>query len=170
MQVKYRPMRLSADGATNFVPRINSLAMAKKSDPAKLDAPKYAPTYLAAWRKAVKRKRGKDLSQSELAAAVGIHNGHLSNVEQGKRQYTQEILEKSTLFLRQWFPALTVADLLTIDPNEPDAAALVDHARRVPESQREAARIMLRALADRGAAAFDFKPDAPPRPAPRKRR
>jgi len=105
----------------------------------------YSRTYLGAWREAAKA------SQEEMAAFVGISNGHLSKIELGRRQYTQEILEGAAAFLRTSFPAISAAALIDLSPTDAAAAELLDpeigqlvaQVRRVPPVYRDAARRML---------------------------
>jgi transcriptional regulator with XRE-family HTH domain len=109
---------------------------------------RFTPTFVTQWRKRA------GASQEVMAEALGISVGHLSNVERGKRQYTQEFLEDACAFLRQWFPALTPADLLSVnpdaggDPNDPGGGnSLIEVVGRIPVDQRDTAARMLRALA-----------------------
>jgi transcriptional regulator with XRE-family HTH domain len=116
----------------------------------------FTRTFLTEWRERA------GATQEAMAEAMGITTGHLSNVERGKRQYTQELLEAAVAYLQHWFPALSVADILTLNPSDPGGTSLVDAARHVPAAQRDAAVRMLRALSD-APAANDETAVPPPR-------
>jgi transcriptional regulator with XRE-family HTH domain len=121
---------------------------------------KHRPTFLVYWRE---RARNPKCTQGMLAEAIGVSTAHVSNIERGERQYTQETLELAVDYLRRWFPGLTVAHVLTMHPDSPEAAEafdpeiaeLVKKARRVQPSQRSAARAMLDALAVHGPSGDD---------------
>lgn len=102
----------------------------------------YRPCFLRAWRDAV------GVTQAEMAEAIGCSKVHLSNVERGERQYTQQFLEAATQYLCRWYPDLTVADLVLLDPRDASGITLTYLARNVPESQRATAIALLRALTD----------------------
>lgn len=111
----------------------------------KWEEKQYTPTFLGPWREAT------GVTQEEMANAIDISNGHLSKLELGKRQYTQEILEKARDFIRAWYPEVTVCDLILVDPkdfaraqpSDKARAAMMDQARRVPEEHWAFAARML---------------------------
>jgi hypothetical protein len=65
------------------------------------------------------------------------------------RPYTQDFLEKAVAYLRGWFPWLTVADILSVDPGNPATTELSDLCRHLPESQRENVAELMRAVIQR---------------------
>lgn len=98
----------------------------------------YRKTFLAPWRDLA------GFSQEQAAERLGISAGHLSNVENGRRPYTQELLEGAAALY-----GCEPADLLTIDPSGPDGQkTLLATLGAVPAAQRDAAVRMLRALAE----------------------
>lgn len=158
-----------------FVAAIKVAPMSAKE---KWTEKQYAPTFIGAWRRAASKMRdGVELTQEDLAAEIGISNGHLSKLEIGKRQYTQEILEAAVKALRVYFPKVTVTDLIAVDPNSPEAlpksdpvaVELADRMRRIPHEQRDVAERMLNALSDRDRPIFRTKPSAPVRKTRKKR-
>lgn len=102
----------------------------------------YPPSFLRAWRDAV------GVTQAAMSDAIGCSKVHLSNVERGERQYTQQFMEAATAYLRRWYPELTVADLLSLDPNDVSGTTLTYLARGVSPAQRHTAIALLRALSD----------------------
>lgn len=72
--------------------------------------PQYRRTFIKQWRE----HRG--LTQAQLSGRVGISEPHLSLIENGKRQYTQETLEALADAL-----STDAASLLIRDPSQDDA-------------------------------------------------
>jgi len=66
--------------------------------------------FLREWRK----HRG--YTQERLAEMIGTSKAHISNLESGKRQYTQELIELFAEALR-----CEPADLIVRDPTKPDS-------------------------------------------------
>jgi transcriptional regulator with XRE-family HTH domain len=117
----------------------------------------YTPTFLAAWREHL------NLSQEEVAPDLGISAGHLSNIERGKRPYTQELLEAAA---RRY--GCKPADLLSVDPRDPPSRdELLEAADGLTPQQRADMAKMMRALAERHNDNFDA--DELPEPAKARR-
>ena len=70
----------------------------------------YKPSYLKDWREFA------GISVQEMAAAIGISVKRLDNIEQGRRPYTQRVMEAACDRLSLYFPALNVADLVATNP------------------------------------------------------
>lgn len=70
----------------------------------------YRRTFIKQWREY------RNLTQAQLASRVGISEPHLSLIENGRRQYTQETLEALADAL-----GTTAASLLMRDPSRDDA-------------------------------------------------
>lgn len=102
----------------------------------------YKRTYLKDWRILA------GLTQEELAVCMDITTGHLANVEAGKRPYTQKTIEAAVACLTARLPYITAGDIISINPADGITLRLLDLARKVPPDRREAATMMLRALAD----------------------
>lgn len=103
----------------------------------------------------------REKTQVQLADAIGVTKTHVSNIENGKRQYTQELLEAAALYL-QTEPAL----ILNVDPNAPSGAwSLMEVLGRIPENKHADARRIMEALADPPS-----EQKAEPAPPPRIRR
>ena len=99
------------------------------------------PNYIRAWRK----YRG--LSQDKLIDRVVERTGKfsktsLSRLENGKQAYTQNTLEALA-----WALSCEPADLLTRDPEAPEAEVIDILARLSPDARRQATAI-LRALVE----------------------
>lgn len=124
---------------------------------------KYTPTFLKGWRERT------GATQPEMAEAMGFSRVHLGNVERGVRPYTQEFLEKAVAYLRRWFPWLTVADILSVDPLDPAQLSLSDLARHIPPAQRENIAELMRAVAARAGVVFEPAADGRPTVKVRKR-
>ena len=86
--------------------------------------------YLKQWRK----HRG--LTQEQLAERAGLSAPYISQLESGRRQYTQELLELLATELR-----CELADLIMRDPTRPEPIWSVWD--KVPEPQREQALAVL---------------------------
>ena len=93
-----------------------------------------APFYLREWRK----HRGYTLER--LAEMIGTSQGHLSDLEKGKKRYNQDHLEALAIALR-----CSPADLLMRDPGQPESIQSIWD--QVPEAQREQARAVLETFA-----------------------
>lgn len=120
-------------------------------------AKKRGRIFLREWREYRNR------TQSELAGALGVTKTHVSNIERGERQYTQELLEAAADYLKT-APAL----ILTVDPKDPKGKwSLWETAERVPEAKLDDAKRIMEALAEPPVAPFEA--DAPA-PAKRRRR
>lgn len=66
--------------------------------------------FLKEWRKF------RGLSQERLADRLGVHKGDISNLENGKRRYNQDVLEALADALE-----CEPADLIMRDPTDPEA-------------------------------------------------
>jgi transcriptional regulator with XRE-family HTH domain len=71
---------------------------------------RFRPTFIAQWRKF------RSLNQEQLAARLDMTQSQVSQIESGKRGYTQETLEAIADALQT-----DVASLLMRDPTDPDA-------------------------------------------------
>lgn len=81
--------------------------------------------YLREWR----ILRG--YTQQEVANALSVTKTHVSNIERGERQYTQELLEAAADFLD-----VEPAHILNIDPTRPSGAwAILQRASHVPDDK-----------------------------------
>lgn len=92
--------------------------------------------FLHEWRK----HRGK--TQDQVAAAVGVSKVHVSNIERGQRQYTQELLEAFADYLQcePW-------QILNVDPTTMDASwSIWETVRDMSPADRERASAVIRAL------------------------
>ena len=92
--------------------------------------------YLKEWRKF------RSLTQQAAADAIDSSKGYISDLENGKRRYNQDILEAlAELYM------CDPADLLSQDPSEPEAEAeIVSIWDRIPRDSQAAARAMLESL------------------------
>lgn len=110
-------------------------------------------TFLREWREFRKK------TQSQLAEAIGVTKTHVSNIENGKRQYTQELLEAAAEYL-ETEPAL----ILNIDPEAPSGTwSLVEVLGRIPRDKQDDARRIMEALADAPSDSAPVKAPAPAR-------
>lgn len=91
------------------------------------------PFYLRQWRD----HRG--LTQQQLADRVGISKPHVSELERGKKQYTQKMLELLADALN-----CDPADLLVRDPSQPQPIWSIWD--RIPETKRSDAIRVLQAF------------------------
>jgi transcriptional regulator with XRE-family HTH domain len=81
--------------------------------------------YLRQWRK------HRSLTQDQLAERIGISKPYLSQIETGKRQWTQELLDKLADELR-----CEPADLIVRDPSDPDGIwSIWDQLRPLERAQ-----------------------------------
>jgi transcriptional regulator with XRE-family HTH domain len=81
--------------------------------------------FLREWRK------HRQLTQDQLAERIGISKPYLSQLENGKRQYTQELLEHFAAELR-----CEAADLIIRDPSDPEGIwSIWDQLKPVERSQ-----------------------------------
>ncbi len=111
--------------------------------------------YLREWRKL------RNKTQAQVAEALGVTKTHVSNIENGKRQYTQQLLEAATEYLQ-----CEPAHLLNVDPANPDAIwSIWEIAARIPRDKLDDARRIMEALADpaKEPRDLDNAPAAPPR-------
>lgn len=116
--------------------------------------------YLREWR------LFRNKSQSQVAEALGVTKTHISNVENGKRQYTQELLEAASEYL-QTDPAL----LLNVDPTKPDGIwSIWETVGRIPQGKLEDARRIMGALAEPVRPDDNQRPSSPDRITPRRRK
>ena len=76
--------------------------MAKRKNPKR----EFNPTKIRQWREF------RDMTQAELGEKVGLSEGHISMLENGKRGYTQPTLEAIAKVL-----GCMVSDLIDHDPN-----------------------------------------------------
>lgn len=101
--------------------------------------------FLREWR------HHRNKTQEQLAQAVGITKVHVSNVERGERQYTQELLEAFAGYLEcePW-------QILNVDPTAPGAVwSIWEAVRGMTPAQQEQAAAVIRALTE--------EPPPPPR-------
>lgn len=94
--------------------------------------------YLKQWRK----HRG--LTQEQLAERTGLSAPYISQLENGQRQYTQELLEILATELR-----CELADLIMRDPKSPNGIMSVWD--QVPEARRAEALAVLEVFATKKA-------------------
>lgn len=95
------------------------------------------PFYLKQWRK----HRG--LTQQLLADRLETSKGYISDLENGKRRYNQDVLEALAYALM-----CEPADLLMRDPtNEGSMWTIWEAASAVPESERPKLLAMIRVMA-----------------------
>jgi len=90
--------------------------------------------YLREWRK------HRNATQERLAEFLHISKGHLSKIENGERQYTQDLLEMAADYLQ-----CDPQDILIRDPTDPEGIWSIWD--RVKPVDKEAALRMLNALA-----------------------
>lgn len=97
--------------------------------------------YLYEWRKF------KGVTQEQLAEALDLQNkGYVSELENGKKRYNQDHLEKAAKFF-----GCSPGDILNINPLEPqESAEIVEIYKRIPRTSRDEATRMLRSLAKDG--------------------
>lgn len=82
-------------------------------------------SYIKQWR------NFRKVTQAALAEAVGMSNGNLSNIENGKQPYIQDHLEAIARILR-----CEVADLILRNPQEPEGIwSLWDRAKSEQKQQ-----------------------------------
>lgn len=91
--------------------------------------------FLKEWRKF------RGLNQEQLAERIGINQGHYSRIEQRKRPYDEEFLERAAEALR-----CEPADLLMRDPTDPEGIWSLWETLSVPE--RRQAITVIKALHD----------------------
>jgi len=89
--------------------------------------------YLREWR------RFRGFTQDKLADAIQVSKGYLSDLEQGKKRYNQDMLERLAEVL-----GCSPACLLSRDPEA--TADLFDTWSRIPETSRDQAMRVLRAF------------------------
>lgn len=93
--------------------------------------------YIRRWREF------RDISQEDLAAAIGRERSYVSRIENGQRKYDQPFLEETARVLR-----CEVAELIARDPDDPEGLwgiyaklsaeqrrQLVDIAKTFPRAQ-----------------------------------
>ena len=91
---------------------------------------KRKPAFIKQWRKFRK------VTQANLAEAVGMSTGNMSNIENGKQPYIQDHLEAIAGILR-----CEVADLILRNPQEPEGIwALWGRAK--PEQRQQILKII----------------------------
>ncbi len=90
--------------------------------------------YLREWRK------HRNATQERLAEYLHMSKGHLSKIENGERQYTQDFLEAAAEYLQ-----CDPQDILMRDPTDPEGIWSIWD--RVKPVDKEAALRMLSALA-----------------------
>ncbi|HVY86219.1 MAG TPA: helix-turn-helix domain-containing protein [Caulobacterales bacterium] len=114
--------------------------------------------YLREWREF----RGK--TQAQVAEALGVTKTHVSNIENGKRQYTQALLEAAAEYLQ-----CEPSHILNVDPAKPDGIwSIWELAQQLPEDRRDDARRVMKALAEKAPEKFEAEP-AKPKPKRAKR-
>lgn len=89
--------------------------------------------YLIEWRK------HRQVTQERLAEYLHISKGHLSKIERGERQYTQDMLEQAAEYLQ-----CDPQDILMRDPTDPEGIWSIWD--RVKPVDKDAALRMLGAL------------------------
>lgn len=95
--------------------------------------------YMYEWR----THRGA--TQQELADAIGLLKGYISELERGKKRYNQDHLERMAKFFD-----CSPGDILNINPLDPTPQAeVIDIWSRIPDAQRAAAKAMLQSLSDK---------------------
>lgn len=94
---------------------------------------KRRPAFIKQWRKFRK------VTQAALAEAVGMSEGNLSNIENGKQPYIQDHLEAIARILH-----CEVADLILRNPQEPEGIQAM-WSRAKPEQRQQIAKL-IRAL------------------------
>ncbi|HCK84060.1 MAG TPA: hypothetical protein DHW63_05940 [Hyphomonadaceae bacterium] len=93
----------------------------------------------------------RNKTQSQVAEALGVTKTHVSNIENGKRQYTQELLEAAAEYL-----ACDPAHILNVDPTNPQGIwSIWEIAGRIPESKLDDAKKIMNALAETRDDRFD---------------
>ncbi len=92
------------------------------------------PWYLKAWRK----KRG--YTQDQLAERAGLSKPFISQLESGKKQYTQQTLEALAAAL-----GTTPGALVTVDPDR-DPDGLWEELQRLSADDRARGVAVIRAL------------------------
>jgi transcriptional regulator with XRE-family HTH domain len=101
--------------------------------------PKVTGFYLFEWRK------HKGATQQELADAMGLQKGYVSELENGKKRYNQDHLESAARFF-----GCAPGDILTINPleeaPEPPTAEVVRIWDHIPLDSQPAALRMLKSL------------------------
>lgn len=81
--------------------------------------PRFRPTYIAQWREY------RRLTQEQLSSKLDMTQGNLSMLENGRRGYSQETLERIAEALQT-----DVASLLTRNPSSGDAIwSIWEHAK-----------------------------------------
>lgn len=93
-------------------------------------------TYIKAWRK------HRELTQDQLADAIGITTASLSRIENGKQPYNQRQVEQIATVLR-----CSTGDLLSKDPAV-KSADIVEIWDRISADKRDQARAVLQAFTD----------------------
>lgn len=114
--------------------------------------------YLREWR------LYRDRTQAQVAEALGVTKTHISNIENAKRQYTQELLEAAADYLicEPWH-------ILNVDPNHPDAKwSIWESVSKLPANKMGDAKRIIGALAEPADDAF--RTDAPTAPTRRRRK
>jgi len=94
--------------------------------------------YLREWR------LYRNKTQTQVAEALGVTKTHVSNIENGKRQYTQELLEAAAEYLE-----CEPSHLLNVDPTDPDGLwSIWEITTRIPPEKRDDAKRIMSALAE----------------------
>lgn len=93
-------------------------------------------TFIKAWRK------HRELTQDQLADAIGITTASLSRIENGKQPYNQRQVEQIATVLR-----CSTGDLLSRDPSA-KSADIVEIWDRISADKRDQARAVLQAFTD----------------------
>jgi transcriptional regulator with XRE-family HTH domain len=109
---------------------------------------KHRRIYLREWR------LFRNKTQAQVAEALGVTKTHVSNIENGKRQYTQDLLEAAADYL-----GCDPAQIINVNPTLKDGIwSIWELASRLsPEKLGDATRIM-RALAEKPAEPFAAAP------------
>lgn len=98
---------------------------------------KVANFYMYEWR------THTGATQQDLADAMGLQKGYVSELERGLKRYNQDHLEAMAKFF-----GCAASDILTKNPLAPQTAAvIVDIWDRIPERSRDEAQRMLKSLA-----------------------
>lgn len=90
----------------------------------------------------VEWRRFRDKTQEQVANAVGVSKVHVSNIERGQRQYTQELLEVFAEYLdcEPW-------QILNVDPTKPGPWSIWESINDMSPAQQEQAAAVIKALA-----------------------
>lgn len=100
----------------------------------------------------------RNKTQAQVAEAIGVTKTHVSNIENGHRQYTQELLEAAAEYLQ-----CQPSHLLNVDPTDPDGIwSIWEITARIPPEKREGAKRIMSALAEPSSTPFEA--ESPPKP------